>query len=471
MKFCSVRTIVANSHLAQDGDHLLELRGAGDERRRELGTRLATVVEAHIDAELTCTGNQERLDELVALLRRERLLRLLVLHHLERIEVPVPAQVAEQRVLVDELLATGAELAHVPLHVADQALALEDRDVGERDRAGERVAAEGDAVRERPLGLVEERLDHLGSGDERAERGIRGGDAFRDRHHVRLDSVARRAEPVAYAPEPADDLVGDEEHAVLVADLTHALEVALGRRDRARRVLDRLEHDRGDRLRALRADGRVDLVGAAQRAPRLVGAIRAAVAVGHRHPHASLEERLELRAKRRAAVDGERAHRRAVVRAPPRHELVAAWLAPQAVVLARYLERAFDRLRPAADEEDPSHVDRYEGGQLLGELDGRRRREADPVREEGQLADLLGCGIGDLGPRPVADVDAIESRQRVEIAPPFSVPDVATLCALDYERRVHRTREMAPEVIRRGGHTPGSTAASRLSAADRRRTM
>ena len=96
-KFCSVFTAVAIpspaprvdpvprlvEHLAQDTHHLVELLRPGDERRRELRARLAAVVEAHVDAELARAREQERLDQIVALGRRERLLRVLVLHELE----------------------------------------------------------------------------------------------------------------------------------------------------------------------------------------------------------------------------------------------------------------------------------------------------------------------------------------------------------------------------------------------------
>ena len=65
-------------------------------------------------------------------------------------------------------------------------------------------------------------------------------------------------------PEPAegaDDLVGDQQHVVLVADLAHPLEVAGRRREAAAGVLHRLEEDGGDRVRALEQDGPLDLVG------------------------------------------------------------------------------------------------------------------------------------------------------------------------------------------------------------------
>src|ERR687891_577600 len=152
-KFCSVLTVVATAplpsdpfprlvqHLAHDADHLVELLRPGDERRRELCAGLAAVVEAHVDAELARPRRQERLDEVVALGGRERLLRLLVLHELERVEVAVAAHVADHRVLGEELVATRLQLGPEPLRPPDEVLPLEDLEVGERDRARNSPAA------------------------------------------------------------------------------------------------------------------------------------------------------------------------------------------------------------------------------------------------------------------------------------------------------------------------------------------
>ena len=89
-----------------------------------------------------------------------------------------------------------------------------------------------------------------------------------------------------------------------------------------------------------------------------------------------------------------------MVGAPARDELVAGRLSAQPVVLPRDLERRLDRLGAAADEEDPPDVDRHELGELLGELERRRRREADPVREEGKLLELLRAASAISGQGP-----------------------------------------------------------------------
>src|SRR3990172_13408032 len=98
------------------------------------------------------------------------------------------------------------------------------------------MAAEGDPVREGGLRAAHERLDRPLARRDASGWGEGGRAPLGEHDHVGLDLVARRAEPLADAPEAADDLVGDEEDAVCVADVPDALEVTGRRRDRARRV-------------------------------------------------------------------------------------------------------------------------------------------------------------------------------------------------------------------------------------------
>ena len=74
-----------------------------------------------------------------------------------------------------------------------------------------------------------------------------------------------------------------------VADLAHALEVAVLRRDAAAAVLDRLEDHGGDRLGPLELDPLRDRV----RRPQRVAVGGPAVGVGVRHVAAARRERLE----------------------------------------------------------------------------------------------------------------------------------------------------------------------------------
>ena len=62
--------------------------------------------------------------------------------------------------------------------------------------------------------------------------------------HVRHDPITLRREGVAEAPEAGDDLVEDQQDAMLVADLAQALQIALRGRQHAGRARHGL-HDHG----------------------------------------------------------------------------------------------------------------------------------------------------------------------------------------------------------------------------------
>ena len=210
---------------------------------------------------------------------------------------------------------------------------------------------------------------------------------------------------------------------VLVADLAHALEVALGRHEAAAGVLHRLQEDRRDRLGPLELDPLGDRVG------EVLGAVagREAVEVRVRDVAAAGRERLERRAQARDARGGDRAQRRAVVGRLAGDDLRLVRVAGELVVLAHELDRALDRLRAAAREEDAVEVPGRERGDLRRQLD-RRRVRVGPVGEEPELLGLVGAGLRDVG-AAVADVDAEQRAEPVEVAVAVLVPDVATLAA------------------------------------------
>ena len=127
-----------------------------------------------------------------------------------------------------------AELALLAQHVAADVLALEDVEVGHRDRRRDRVAGEGEAVGEHRVALHERLGDAVG-GDHRPHRHVGRGERLGHRDDVGLVAVALAAEPVAEPAPGADHLVGDQQHVVAVADLAHALEVAVLRTGCSRR--------------------------------------------------------------------------------------------------------------------------------------------------------------------------------------------------------------------------------------------
>ena len=83
--------------VAEDARDLVELGLLGDERRRDLDDRVAPVVGAADEAPLEEPGREEAAEQRLALLVREGLARLLVLHELEGVEEARVAQVAGDR--------------------------------------------------------------------------------------------------------------------------------------------------------------------------------------------------------------------------------------------------------------------------------------------------------------------------------------------------------------------------------------
>src|SRR3954466_8949628 len=329
----------------QDGLHLLEVLRPGDERRRELDHRVAAVVRAADQAEAEQLGGQVAAQERLGLLVAERLLRVAVLDELERVEVAGAAHVADD-LDVAQRLEHRAEVCLVLADVLEQALALEDVEVRHRDGGAHRVPAPRDPVSEgvRPL---EERLDDAVGRDDRAHRRVGAREALGRRDDVGLVAVLLGAEVVAEAAERADDLVGDHQDVVLVADLANALEVALGRREAAAGVLDRLHDHGGDRLGALELDpvrdGLGEVLGAVARRQAVHVRVRDVAAAGgerlERLGPGGGAGRLERLAQRGDAGRAQRAERRSVVGDLARDDLVLVGVAAEAVVLAGQLER------------------------------------------------------------------------------------------------------------------------------------
>ncbi len=242
------------------------------------------------------------------------------------------------------------------------------------------------------------------------------------------------------------------EDPVAVADLADARPVAGRRRERAARVLDRLHDHHRHGVRA-RLHDRLLQVSEQEGGELLLRLLRRpVVAVRVVDVHGVRDERLEGRPERGDAVDGERAHRRAVVGDPARDRLPAA-LAARSVVLACELPGGLDRLRAARDEEDTVQVTRRERGDLGRELD-RARMGVVPVRVEGQLAELRGRCLPHLLAEAVADVDREEPRKRVEVALAVHVLEVAAVAPHDDRhfllRKARHAGEVQPQVVARG---------------------
>ena len=195
------------------------------------------------------------------------------------------------------------------------------------------MAAESDPVGVHPRSL-HERLHHPVRCDDRADRGVRRGEAFRDRHQIGPDVVELRAEPRAEAAEAGNDLVGAEQDVVAVAQLTDAAPVPLRRRECTAGVLHRLEDHHRNRLRACGLDRLLQLVEQEGGELRLTLFGWAVIAVRVANMVHSGHERLERLTDRRDPVDRKRTHRRPVIR-----DVVRDRLPPAARALLKSLHR------------------------------------------------------------------------------------------------------------------------------------
>ena len=120
-------------------------------------------------------------------------------------------------------------------------------------------------------------------------------------------------EPLAGPAEAGDDLVGDEEHVVLVADLAHEREVVVGRVDHAAAAVDRLGDEGGHRVRPLAQDGLLEQP--RRGLPRRLAGLGAllTVRIAGRDVHEARHARLEHLPVGRHAGGAHRLQRHAVV--------------------------------------------------------------------------------------------------------------------------------------------------------------
>ena len=316
-------------------------------------------------------------------------------------------------------------------HVAAHVLGPHRLDDGTGHRGGDGVPAERRAVHVEPHGRVADRLHQRCPGDHAPEGQIRTRDPLGEGDHVGHDVVADAAEEVPEPTEAVDHLVGDEEHAVGVADATELLPVAGRRHQRAPTVLHRLgEHGR-DRLGPFGQDHLLDGHHRGQRAR--ITALGHLVAVGVGDPtHAVPQHRPERLGELGDAGDREGAEGRAVVRPFPGDHLVAPLVSPTEVVVAGELERRLHRLGTGTHEEDLGEV----AGRLLGDHrrgPGGRLVRDPPGRIEGEGVHLRVRGGAQVA-SPVAEVGAEEAGEPVEMGVAVGVVDVAALAPGDHEK-------------------------------------
>ena len=82
-----------------------------------------------------------------------------------------------------------------------------------------------------------------------AERDISRSNSLRKCKNVRLDAVTLQTKPASGPAKTRDDFVRDEQHIVLVADLSNPREIVVRRNDQSPRTLNRLGDKCGHRFR------------------------------------------------------------------------------------------------------------------------------------------------------------------------------------------------------------------------------
>ena len=212
------------------------------------------------------------------------------------------------------------------------------------DRAAHRVAAVGRGVH---VALVhrrgEDRVVHALGQDDPAQRQIAAGDALGERDDVGLDVPMAQREPPPGAAKPGDDLVGDQQHLVAVADLAQPREIRFRRDDDPARPHHRLADDRGHRVGPFCQYRLLDRVGGAH--PRLLIALPA-IGVGRRDLDEPRHQRAEHLVVDRHAGRAHRRHRHAVIGVRARDDLHFVGLVLDLPVIARGLERRLVRFGP-----------------------------------------------------------------------------------------------------------------------------
>ena len=193
---------------------------------------------------------------------------------------------------------------------------------------------------------------------DRAHRHVPRCQALGQHHHVRHDAFMLDGEHLAGAAKAGDDFIGDEEDAVLVAQLPQAWQIAIRQREAAGRPGDRFDDDGRHRGRIFQAQ----LVFQGLQAKNItfrIGFIEiTAVAVRIEEADSAGRSRLDGRAPRIAA-DSQGAIRGAVITAILGEDLGPARDEP------RQDECLVIRLAAAVDEETFAQIAWCKLGQFL----------------------------------------------------------------------------------------------------------
>ncbi len=160
---------------------------------------------------------------------------------------PLRADLGDHLVALLQLEQAVAQEGADPRGALDEPVALDDPHRREAGRHRQAVAPVGRLVHVAALERADGALVDVARRDHRGDGHVAAAERLADEHEVGFERPVLEREPLARAPEPGLDLVGDEQRAVAAAELLRGLQVALGRqRDLA--TLDRLDEEGGDVL-------------------------------------------------------------------------------------------------------------------------------------------------------------------------------------------------------------------------------
>ena len=278
---------------------------------------------------------------------------------------------------------------------------------------------------DRVLRTVHQPVEHVLAHEHAAHRHGRVGNALGHRHQIGDHAEFLGSKAGAEAAEAGDDLVEDQQDAVLVADLAQALQIALGRGQEAGGASAGLDDDGGDVRGVVQADDafqRIGQMGALLRFTLGEGVLRQ---VGVRQVIDARQHRAEPLAIVDHAADRDAAEADAVIAALAAHEAGARALAVGAVIGQRDLEGAVDRLGARVAVEGVVQVARQQGGMPCRQLErlGMAHLERGRVVH---LVELLGDRRLDLL-APVAGIDAPQAGGAVDDLAAFRRPVMNTL--------------------------------------------
>ena len=386
---------------------------------------------------------------------------------------------------VESLEQVTALLGRLPGEV----LALDDVEVGHGNGTTDRVGAVGVGVHPDVLAVVQHGGDLVVDAGA-AQREVPRGDGLGVLDHVGLDSPVFQPEHPAGSPEPGDDLVGGQQHVVLVTDLADAWEIIVGRHQHAPGSLHRFGHEHRDRFGTLFEDFLFEFVGRGDSRTDALGGL-VAVRVGRGDVREARDTGFEHRPVTADSRGTHRRQRHTVVGPLPRDDLGLLGLAQLAEVIASGLEVRIAGFATAGCEEKP--VDRRVGhpGQSFGQGNRIRVGTAGVARAVGQGGHLVAGRVGQFLATVTGD-DVPEAGETIDVFPAVGVdqcrtgstdPDMSVLvaglvvqrvdqvCAVTGQQGIRGCRHSAVSMVRSDGDEVFSESTCHFKGGDGCATM